>query len=127
MRSELPLVRGAQIIQQSRQCDGGANAYCAIELVVVDRQFSSPGALVYGERHRLYLDGWSLERGETGAEHAAESPSHALRVVYATAEGDLEDVDLSYLQRPRAITLSLAQTMFDRLPAMSVTLEAGPS
>lgn len=127
MLRALPLVKGAKIVHQSRQCDRGANAYCAIELVVVGRRFSSAGALVYGERHRLFVDGWSLERGDTGAEHAAESPSHALRVVYATAEQDLEDVDLGYIQRPRTITLSLAQTMFDRLPAMSLTLEAGPS
>jgi hypothetical protein len=125
--SELPLIHGASIVQEVKQCDRGANAFCAIEMVVVDQRLNSSGALVYGERHRLRQDGWSLEAGDTGPQHAADSPSHALRVVYATAEGDLEGIDMSWIERPRAIALTLAKEMFDRVPAMSVMLETGPS
>jgi hypothetical protein len=125
--SELPLVRGAKVVAQLRQCDRGANAFCAIEMVVIDRRMGSSGALVFAERNRLRDHGWALEQGEDGLQHAAESPSHRVRVVYATAEGDLEGIDLGWIHRPRAIALALAATMFARLPAMSVMLEAGPS
>lgn len=125
--AELPLVPGARIVEQTKQCDRGANAYCAVELVVVDRRFDSSGALLFGERHRLHYQGWGLEQGDTGPQHAAVSPTHKVRVVYATAEGDLEGIDLGWIQRPRAITVALDRELFAGTPAMSVTLETGPS
>lgn len=125
--SQLPLVRGARIVEQVKTCDRGANAYCALALVVVDRRLESSGALVFGERHRLRDLGWSLTEGDTGNQHAAEAPKNALRVTYATAAGDLESIDLGSIKRPRPITIALDRAMFGRVPAMSVMLETGPS
>lgn len=124
--SQLPLVRGASIATRVRQCDAGANAFCAIELVVVDDRAASSAALVAGERQQLHRLGWSVTSPDNGQEHAAESPGHRLRITYATAMGDLEGIDLAWIKRPRPIALTLAHTMFDGTPAMSVLLEAGP-
>ena len=118
-------MEGATVVSEQRQCDRGANAYCAVEAVVVDRRFGSSGALLTAERHRLHAVGWSSTAGDNGKERAAESPGHKLRVTYATAEGDLLGSDEGWIKRPRPIVLSLSRVMFDGTPAMSVMLEAG--
>jgi len=123
----VPLVDGAKIVVQSRQCDRGANAYCALEAVVVDPRFPSSEELVKGEQLLLKTRRWSTVDGYTGEQTAAESPGHKLRLTYATAYGDLKGIDLVWFQRPRAIALALSRAMFDRDSAMSLTLEAGPS
>jgi hypothetical protein len=125
--AQLPLVDGASIVSQARQCDRGANAYCAIEAVIVDRRSHSSGALVASEYRRLRAHGWTGAAGDNGDERAANSPGHQLRVTYSTAAGDLIGIDLGWIKRPRAIALSLASTMFERTPAMSIMLETGPA
>ena len=125
--AQLPLVNGATIVEHLRQCDPGTNAYCAIELVVVDRLYPSSTALVLQEKRMLKRSGWTRAGPDTSEEHAADSPGRALRVNYATALGDLTGIDLGWIQRPRTITLALTRTMFDRVPAMSVLLESGVS
>jgi hypothetical protein len=122
---QLPLVSGATVVTQTRQCDRGANAYCAIEAVIVDRQASSSGALVARERRQLRKLGWSSSAGDNGVERAAESPGQRLRVTYATGPDDLLGIDLRWIKRPWAITWTLSRLMFSRTPAMSVLLEAG--
>ena len=122
---QLPLINGATIVAQASQCDRGANAYCAIEAVIVDPRAGSSGALVVAERRRLRRLGWSGSAGDNGDEQAAESPGHKLRVTYATAAGDLIGWDLGWIKRPRPIALTLSHLMFERTPAMSVMLEAG--
>lgn len=126
-RSRLPLVPGARVAAQATQCDKGANAFCALELLVVDRSFSSSGALVTREHQILRRSGWSQAVGATGDEQAAGTPDHGLQVVYATALGDLTGVDLKWIKRPRLFTLALSSAVFARLPAMSVILERGPA
>src|SRR5207248_4580346 len=37
----LPLVDGARIVAQAQRCDRGANAFCAVQLVIVNRRFRS--------------------------------------------------------------------------------------
>jgi hypothetical protein len=123
--SKLPLIDGASVIAQAQQCDRGANAYCAVELVIVDRRFRTSTDLMHAERDRLTGLGWSLADGDTGNEHAADSPGHKLRVTYATAEGDLLGIDQGWIKRPQGITLTLSRVLFDRAPAISVMLEKG--
>jgi hypothetical protein len=122
---QLPLVGGATVVTQARQCDRGANAYCAIEAVIAGHDYSSSGALVAAERRRLRTMGWSNVAGDNGKERAAESPGHRVRVTYATGSGDLLGVDLGWIKRPRGIALTLSRLMFSGTPAMSVMLEAG--
>ena len=123
----VPLVDGAKVVAQSRLCDPGANAYCALEVVVVDPRFRSSDDLVKGEQRLLKTHRWAIVGGYTGEETGAESPGHKLRLTYATAAGDLQGIDLVWIQRPPKIALALSRTMFDRDSAMSLMLESGPS
>ncbi len=123
--ARLPLVVGAQVIAQAKQCDPGANAFCAVEMVVVDPRFGSSDQLVKGERGHLKAAGWIRINGDTGDESAAQSPGHKLRVTYASASNDLKGIDLGWIKRSRAITLALSHTLFNRSSAMSVMLELG--
>ena len=125
--TQLPLVDGANVVAQVRSCDRGKNAYCAIEMVVVDRRYKNSTDLVKEEHSQLRKHGWTGGQGDFSQQKAADSPGHKLRVTYATAAGDLRGVDLGSIQRPREITLALSRTMFDQAPAMSVMLEVGAS
>ena len=125
--SQLPLAPGASIVTQVRECDKGANAFCAIELVVVGPRFSSSVELVKAQRRRLKESGWSGVAPDDGQQRAAESPGQKLRITYATAAADLLGIDLGWIKRPRPIMIGLAHAMFDRSPAMSILLETGPA
>jgi hypothetical protein len=125
--SRLPLVDGTSIVARARQCDRGASAYCAIELVVVDPRFANSEELRKAERDRLVASGWSRASGDTGNEHAADSPGHRLRVTYATAQADLQGIDLGWIQRSRSVTLALSRALFARTAALSMMLELGSS
>ena len=125
--TQLPLVDGANVVAQVHSCDRGKNAYCAIELVVVDRRYKTSTDLVKEEHAQLRQHGWTGGQGDFSQQKAADSPGHKLRVTYATAAGDLRGVDLGSIQRPREITLALSRTMFDQAPAMSIMLEVGAS
>jgi hypothetical protein len=122
----LPLTPGAQVIAQVRSCDHGTNAYCAIELVVVDRHYATSQDLVSSEHAQLLHHEWTGATPDTGAEHAAESPGHKLRVTYETAYGDLNAIDLGWVKRSHAIQLALSHTLFKRATGMSMMLELGP-
>jgi hypothetical protein len=123
----LPLVPGATILEQATECDGGANSFCAVEAVVVDRRYTSSGALVASEDRQLHRFGWKSSAGDDGTEAAADSPSHKLRVTFATAINDLIGVDEHWITRASSIERALDRTMFDRMPAMSLMLEFGPT
>ena len=125
--SQLPLVGGTSVVKQVRECDKGTNAFCAIELVVVDPSFTSSADLVKEERNRLRRSGWTGVAPDDGQQRAAESPGQKLRITYATAAADLLGIDLGWIKRPHPITVRLARAMFERSPAMSVLLEAGPA
>ncbi len=125
--AHLPLVPGARIVTQVRRCDPGANAYCAWELVVVAPRYTSSDVLMVAERHHLLRLGWSTANAETGEQEAANSPGHRLRVTYATASGDLRGIDLGWIKRSQAVTMTLSRTMFEHTAAMSMLLETGPS
>lgn len=123
----LPLVAGGQIAAQARQCDRGANPFCALELVVVDRRFDSSGALVAAEHRMLRRAGWIDATGDFGQEQASDSPEHRLHVTYATALNDLTGVDEEWIKRPRWLAVALSREVFARVPAMAVTLQSGPA
>jgi hypothetical protein len=123
--AQLPLVDGANVVAQVHSCDRGKNAYCAIELVVVDRRYKTSTDLVEAEHEQLHKNGWTGGQGDTQEQKAADSPGHKLRVTYATASGDLRGVELGPIQRPRKIMLALSRAMFDQSPTMSIMLEVG--
>lgn len=123
----LPLPAGVRVTSQTRQCDRGANAYCAIELVVVDPHAASSADVVVREHALLKSRGWSGASADNGNERAADSPGHKLRVTYATAASELGNIDEEFVKRSRTTALALARTMFDRASAMAVLLEIGSS
>lgn len=125
--ANLPLVQGAKIAAQVRQCDSGRTAYCAIELVVLDQHYRSSNELATDEGRHLQKMGWSIANGDTGLQSAANSPHHGLRVTFATAIDDLRGIDLGWIRRSRPITLALSDAMFNRDAAMSMMLEVGAS
>jgi len=124
---QLPLVPGASVLTQVSQCDQGAHRYCAIEAVIVDRRFDSSGAFVHSEADRLQKLGWSTSAGDDGVEAAANSPDQKLRLTFATAVDDLIGLDENWIQRGSAIQPALDHMVFNRTPAMSILLEAGPT
>jgi hypothetical protein len=124
---QLPLVPGASVVAQTRQCDAGANAFCAVQAVIVDKQANSSGALVKAEQDRLNKLGWTTSAGDDGNEVAANSPGHKLRVTYATALNDMIGLDEKWIKRPWPIWAGLSQSLYNQTPAMSILLEVGPT
>jgi hypothetical protein len=127
--SAVPLISGAQVVQQVKRCDEGSSPFCAVDLVVADpdHRYASSDLFLKHERTHLRQLGWSLQAGEIGQEHSAVSPGQKYRIVYATAAGDLLALDLGWIQRPSQIGPALSKTLFDRVPAISLMVEAGPS
>jgi hypothetical protein len=125
--AQLPLVDGASIVSQVRECDTGADGFCALTFVIVDRRYSGPEALLASEHRELRRHGWSGGQGDIGSEHAADSPGHKLRVTYANPYSDLMGIDLGWIHRPPQIASALARAMFDQSAAMSMMLEVGAS
>jgi hypothetical protein len=125
--SKLPLVGGARVVSQARQCDPGVNAFCALEFVLVDPDYPTSTALLAAEEQSLRQRGWTTANGDFGQESAADSPGHKLRLTYGTAASELEGIDLGWIQRSHTIANSLSGTMFDRSPAISLMLETGSS
>jgi len=121
--AQLPLVPGSTVVAQAQQCDHGASAYCALQIVVVSRRYRTSDDLLADERARLVSLGWSRESAEVGNEHAADSPGNKLRVTYATAFNDLTGIQLDWIQRSRPISLALSHALFQRVPALSMMLE----
>ncbi len=125
--TKLPLVRGARVLVQVRQCDPGANAFCAWELVVAGPGYRSSAALVKAEHFHLKSLGWTSANADTGQQQAADSPGHRLRLTYATPDGDLRGIDLGWVKRSRTITLALSRAIFEHRSAISMLYEAGAS
>jgi hypothetical protein len=121
----LPLAPGSSIVSRVRQCNSGSNAYCAIELVVVNKRSANSLALIAQERQALTQRGWTNTHANNGDEHAALSPGDKLRVTYATAYGDLKDIELGWISRAKPISVALSRALFARAAAMSVMLEIG--
>jgi hypothetical protein len=127
VNSQVPLIGGARVVQQIKRCDQGSSPFCALDMVVADPGAKNSGELLTHERQHLKQLGWSLQEGEIGQERSAVSPGHKLRIVYATAAGDLLAYDLGWIQRPPPIAAALSKTLFDGVPAISLMVEAGPA
>lgn len=115
------------MLQQTRRCDEGSHAFCSVDMVVIDPLKRSSGELLVAERKQLRKLGWTLQEGEIEQERSAVSPSHKLRIVYATAAGDLLALDQDWIKRPQSIGKTLSRTLFAGLPAISLIVEAGPA
>jgi hypothetical protein len=123
----VPLVNGAQVLQQVRRCDEGSNAFCALDMVVINPLYRSSGDFLVAERKHLRQLGWTLQEGEILQERSAVSPGRKFRIVYATAAGDLLALDQGWIKRPEPIGPTLSRTLFAGLPAISLMVEAGPA
>jgi hypothetical protein len=124
---QVPLVPGAKVLTQLKACDRGNNAFCALELVIVDPAYKTSNDLEKAEHRWVHAAGWKGVGGDTTYENAAESPGHRLRVTYATALDDLRALDLGVIHRPPKIALAMSRAIFSRQPAMSLLLESGDS
>jgi hypothetical protein len=123
--THVPLVAGAHVVARTQQCDPGASAYCAVELVVYDHGYRNSDDLLLSEREALHAHGWTGANGDTGTESAADSPGHKLHLTYATAGGDLQGLIFHWIRRPWPIWSALSSSIFDHAPALSLVLEAG--
>ncbi len=124
--ASVPLVRGAHVRVRVRVCNKGANAFCALELVVAGTGYRTSMQLLRAETALLKRLHWRHANADTGLERAAYAPGGKLRLTYATPKGDLESVDLGWVQRNRTIRVALAHVMFENEPAMSMLVEDGP-
>lgn len=122
---QLPLVPGARVLLTRHVCDKGANAYCALELVLTDSRFSSSQDMQRAERLLLKRHGWAQVNAPVGQELAADSPRGRLRVTYAAANLELQAADLGWVRRPRSIVLTLSRALFSHTTAMAVVLQVG--
>jgi hypothetical protein len=123
----LPLVGGSQVIAQARMCNPGANAYCAMQLVVTNGNFATSEKFLNSERAVLHTLGWTGQYAPNGNEHSDDSPGHELRVIFATAYGDLVGIDFGWIHRSRSIALALAHANLARQPTLSMLLTVGAS
>ena len=123
--SGVPLAPGTHVTVDVRNCNAGANAYCGLELVVVGPGYRSSAALLAGETHLLSDRGWKPTNASTGLERGADSPGDRLRLMYATANGDLEGIDLGWIKRARAVTLALSHALFKHTATLSMLLQDG--
>jgi hypothetical protein len=121
----VPLAKGTRIVAHARSCDHGANAYCAVQAVIVGAGYRSSAALLAGEEEHLRALGWTDTVGDTPKERSADSPGHGLRLSVALATDDLQSLDLGSLKRRPVIGRALSETMFERVPALSVMLLTG--
>lgn len=125
--TSVPLTGGARVLASVRRCDRGKAPYCAVQLVVADSSYATSADFLKGERAHLGALGWTATNADTGDEHAADSPGHSLRLIFATAALDLKDVDLGWVARAPVIAQTLSGTMFSRQSALSLMLETGSS
>jgi hypothetical protein len=123
--ASLPLLSGANVLVAQRTCDRGANAFCALQLVVVGAHYRNSVQMVRAERRVLRRHHWSHADAPVGLEVAADSPGDRLRVTYATASNDLEGADLGWIKRVQPVTLALSHEIFARRPALSMLLVLG--
>ena len=125
--TQIPLPPHTFITARVHSCDRGANPYCAEQVVVQGPAYGSSADLLITERHLLDHRGWSSAAGADGMEKGEDSPGHELRLIYATAYGDLLGIDSSWVKRSPPIARALAAAMFDRRPALSIMLVRGSS
>lgn len=125
--TRIPLIAGVRVVASARQCDRGANPFCARELVVSSARFTSSGAMVTAEHDLLRARRWMDASGDFGQEQAADSSGHKLHLTYATALAELTGIDEGWIKRPRPLALVLSRQLFAGIPTMTLTLTSGPA
>jgi hypothetical protein len=123
--SLVPLAPHSHVMLQVRACNGGANPFCSLQLVVVGSGYSTAHALLDTEAQLLRRRHWRKVNADTALERAAYSPGGKVRLTYATAHGELESIELGWTQRRRLITVALAHTLFENRPAIALLVENG--
>jgi hypothetical protein len=123
--AKVPLAPHSHVLLKVRACNRGANAFCALEAVVIGSGYPSSNALLESETRLLRRLHWRRANADTGLQRAAYSPGGKLRLTYATAHGELEGIDLGWQQRRHAIEVALAHTLFVDRPALSLLVEEG--
>lgn len=113
------------MVSAQRVCDRGTNAYCALELVVVGHGYRSSQEMQRAERLLLKSHGWKRVNAPVGQELAADSPGGRLRVTYATDSQELEAIDLGWVKRPRALSLTLSRELFGHASALAMLVQFG--
>ena len=121
----LPLAARSHVTLIRRVCNDGSDAYCALEFVVVGSGYRTSLNLLGAEQRILHRRGWVHADAPEGLERAADSPGDKLRVTYATANGELQGVDLGWIKRPHAVALALSRAMLAHQSALSVVLQVG--
>lgn len=121
----LPLVTGAKIVTKLRVCDPGANAYCSYDLVVTNSSLRNSQQFLDSERRELHALGWTGAYAPNGDEHAVDSPGGKLHLTYATADLDLQGIELGWIKRAHGVALALSKAIFDHTPALSMALQFG--
>jgi len=126
---DVPLPAGARIANSVKVCDRGANSYCSEQMVVVGAasSYATSADLLNAYNHLLKKTGWTVSRGNTGKQLAAESPGNELRVYYDTAYNDLLAIDSSWIERSAPIGRALSAAIFARQSAISLMLVRGSS
>jgi len=123
--STVPLAPHSHVALRIRACNKGADAFCALELVLVGHGYTTSNALLDSEASLLARLHWRQAHADTGLERAANSPGGGLRLTYATARGELQSIGLGWSKRAPALAVALAHTMFDNVPALALLVEVG--
>lgn len=123
----VPLPTGARIATSVRVCDRGASKFCAEQMVVVGDRYPSSADLLNSLNARLHKLGWTVSRGDTGKQLAAQSPGNELRLYFDSAYNDLLAIDTSQIKRSAPIGRALSAAIFDRQSAVSLMLIRGSS
>jgi len=123
--SGLPLAGGARVTVRVRTCNAGVRAFCGLELVVVGSGVRNSGQLLSEESRLLRRRGWTATDADVGVERAADSPGDRLELTYATADSDLEAIDLGWIHRAQPVARALSRSLFAHAPALSMFLQDG--
>jgi hypothetical protein len=123
----VPLLGGERVVARAHSCDRGAHPYCSLQLVVIGPGYRSATELLAAQMGRLKALGWTSTAGDTPKERSSDSPGHRLRLSLGRAFDDLLSWDQTQIRRRPVIARVLAQTMFERVPALSLMLQTGSS
>ena len=123
--AHVPLVAGARVVARTRQCDPGVSAYCAVQLVVYDRDYRTSNDFLLSERAELHAHGWTGANGDVGTESAADSPGHKLHLTYAAGGRRALRPRTALDHAPLADLVGAVELDLGHAPALSLMLEDG--
>lgn len=124
--TRVPMPPHSKVVLDVHACNRGANAFCALKLVVAGDGYPTSKAMAATETALLRQLHWRHANADTGLEQAAYSPGDKLRLTYATPKGDLASIELGWIQRKNSVEVALSHTLFANHPALSMLVEQGP-